>query len=192
MPPVQWGQPQSTRLLSHHKPTFWTQLKTMKKSNEQWSVLISVQCPASRVFLVIFYAYWKQYPIVHLWSNTTTHKEQVLAVAQHTSPTPQTQQNFFRSQSKFLANFSHTEVSLNFSPASTDDPYKTDLDHIIRVGKPAKAIKHDFSVLGTQAFSLPVYQFSTSTQQSTCLKYKPARVTFHCFLRVCSLTAAHM
>lgn len=158
----------------------------MKKSNEQWSVLISVQCPASRVFLVIFYDCWKQYPIVYLGSNTATHEEQVLAMVQPTGPTPQTQQNFFWSQ------LSHTDGSLNFSPASTDDPFKTDLSHITRVRKPAKAINHDISVLGTQAFSLPVYQFSTSAQQSTCLKYKPAQVTFHCFLRVCSLTAAHM
>lgn len=94
------------RLLSLlNKSTFPTQLNTTKKSNEQCSLFTSVQCPANRIFLVIFYAYQNRYPIICVWSNTATHKEQVLATAKSTGPTPQTQQNFFQSQSKFWQSF---------------------------------------------------------------------------------------
>lgn len=193
MPPAQSGQPRSTdywafRTSQHFKHN----LRQTKKSNEQWSCLTSVQCPANKIFLVIFYAYRNRYPIVHLWSNTATHKEQVLATAQSMGPTPQTRQNSFRSQSKFLAILSHTEWSLNFSPTSRDDPFKIGLSHVMRMGKLAKAINCDLSVSGIQAFSLLVYQFSTSARQSTCLKYKPTRGTFHCLLQVFSPTAAQM
>lgn len=84
------------------------------------------------------------------------------------------------------------EWSLNFSPTSRDDPFKIGLSHVMRMGKLAKAINCDLSVSGIQAFSLLVYQFSTSARQSTCLKYKPTRGTFHCLLQVFSPTAAQM
>ena len=181
------------RLLSlSHKSTFQTQLTATKKCNEQWSLLTSVQCPANRIFLVIFCAYQNRYLVAHLWSNTATYKEQVSATAQSMEPTPQTWQNFFRSQSKLLAILSHVERSPNFSPTSRDDPFKTGSSHIMRMGKLAKAINHDLSALGIQAFSLLVYQFSTSARQPTCLKYKPTRGTCHWLIRVCSPTAAQI
>lgn len=175
-----------------HKSTFQTQLKKTKKSKEQWSLLTSVQCPANRIFLVIFYAYRNWHPIVHLWSNTATHKEQVSVTAESMGPTLQTQQKFYQSQSKFLAIHSHAAWPLNFSLPSRDDPFKIGLSHIMRMGKLAKAINNDLSALGIQAFSLLDYQFSTSTLQSTCLKHKPTHGTFHWLLCICSPMAAQM
>lgn len=153
-----------------NESTLWTQLKTARKSHAQWSFLVSVQCPANRI-LSFLSAQQNRYRIVHLWSNTATHQERVLATARSAGPTPQTQQNFLQTQSKSLAILWDAEWFLNFSPASRDDPFKTGLRHIVRMGKRTKAINHDLSVLGRQAFGLlSIYQFSTSAWQSTCLK----------------------
>lgn len=76
-------------------------------------------------------------------------------------------------QNKFLAIPWDAERFLNFSPTFRDDPFKIGLSYIVRMAKLARAINHDLSVLGIQAFSL---LSSLSVQhlcwQPTCLKYK--------------------
>lgn len=56
-----------------------------------------------------------------------------------------------------------------------DDPFKIGLSHIMRMGKLAKAISHDLSVLGIQAFGL----LSSQSVQHLCLTVNLLKIQAH-------------
>lgn len=80
-----------------------------------------------------------------------------------------------RTFSKVKAGPLRREWFLNFSPISTDDPFKIGLSHIMRMGKLAKAISHDLSVLGIQAFGL----LSSQSVQHLCLTVNLLKTQAH-------------
>lgn len=128
-----------------------SQEESCKKSHAQWSFL--VQCPANRILLVISLRPSKSTShcsalVKHSNTGRASTGHSTVCRPNSTNPTelsPKSKQVF--------GNPLRHRVVPNFSP-SRDDPFKIGLNHIVRIGKLAKAISHDLSVLGIQALGL--------------------------------------